>query len=85
MEGAGLRRTTLQRMVDDGLLDEGDGDEGGGTLELLAEKFVEGDITEHFALNVIEKLADEARPKYLRRLTWGECVEVESEVVPSRG
>lgn len=81
-EERALQRTTLQRMIDDGLLDESDGDEVAGTLELLAERFAEGGITEHFALNVIEKLADEARPKYLRRLSWGEYVEVESEVVP---
>lgn len=77
-----LQRTTLQRMIDDGLLEESDGDEVAGTLELLAEKFAGGDITEHFALNIIEKLAVEPRAKYLRRLTWGECVDVESEVVP---
>jgi hypothetical protein len=77
-----LQRTTLQRMMDDGLLDESDGDEVAGTLELLAEKFAQGDITEHFALNVIEKLAVEPRAKYVRRLRWGEYVEVESEVVP---
>lgn len=82
MEGAGLRRSTLQRMIDDGLLDEGDGDEVAGTLELLAEKFVDGDISEHFALNVIEKLAVEPRAKYVRRLRWGDCVDVDSEVVP---
>jgi hypothetical protein len=77
-----LQRTTLQRMMDDGLLDESDGDEVAGTLELLAEKFAQGDITEHFALNIIEKLAVEQRAKYVHRLRWGDCVDVESEVVP---
>ena len=83
MSGAhGLQRTTLQRMMDDGLLDESDGDEVAGTLELLAEKYASGDITEHFALNIIEKLAVEPRAKYVRRLRWGDCVEAESEVAP---
>lgn len=76
-----LQRTTLQRMIDEGLLDESDGDEVAGTLELLAEKLAGGDITEHCALNIIEKLAVEPRAKYVRRLRWGECVDVESEVV----
>ena len=80
MDGAGLRRTTLERMIADGLLDETDGEEVAGTLELLAERYAIGDISEHFALNVIEKLADEPRAKYIRR-KWGECVETESEVV----
>lgn len=72
------QRTTLERMVADGLLDESDTEEVAGTLELLAERYVHGDITEHFAVTVIEKLADETRPKYLRR-AWGECMEVEGE------
>jgi len=61
------RLSTLERMVMDGLLDEADGHEVAGTLELLAERFAQGDITEHFALTVIEKLADATRPKYFRR------------------
>lgn len=74
-----LRLTALERMVADGLLDEADGDEVAGTLELLAERYTQGDITEHFAVTVIEKLADETRPKYLRRLKWGEVVDAEGE------
>jgi hypothetical protein len=73
-----LRLTTLERMVADGLLDESDGDEVAGTLELLAERYAIGDITEHFALHVIEKMALEARPKYLRR-RWGVYVESEGK------
>lgn len=73
-----LRLTALERMMAEGMLDESDGEEVAGTLELLAERYVQGDISEHFAVTVIEKLADETRPKYLRR-TWGPCVEVEGE------
>lgn len=65
-------------MVSEGLLEESDGDEVAETLELLAERVALGDISEHFALHVIEKLADEQRPKYLQR-AWGECLETEGE------
>jgi hypothetical protein len=58
-------------MVLDGYLDENDAYEVGETIELLAERFAQGDITEHFAMTVIKKMADEGRAKYVRR-TWGQ-------------
>lgn len=76
-----LRLTKLERMQAEGYLDESDTEEIAGTLELLAEKYTEGSITEHFAVTVIEKMANDVRPKYLPRDwgEWGKCVEVEGE------
>jgi hypothetical protein len=78
MAAASERREALERMVTDGLLDEGDAYEVAETIELLAERVARGDISEHFALTVLEKLADDVRPKYLRR-TWGELAGEEGK------
>lgn len=68
------RMDAFERMVLDGYLDEGDAYEVAATIELLAERFAQGDITEHFAVTVLKKLADDGRAKYLRR-TWGQGEE----------
>ncbi len=78
-----LRLSKLETLQAEGYLDETDTEEVADALVLLAEKYSQGDITHNFAMTVIRKLADESRPKYLPRRCgeWGECVEVESEVV----
>jgi hypothetical protein len=67
---AAQRRNAFEQMVLDGYLDESDAYEVGETIELLAERYAQGDISEHFAQTVIRKLADEGHAKYLRRW-WG--------------